>query len=122
MIMRTVTVPRVLPGGKVDGVTPAQTPRYGAGRTCAAEGCDTRLSSYNPARWCWIHEAPSRFIARAERRSPSAEEEPEVVEMADLLPLVREGTAHHPEPGPEPAPAPTPPPPVPPSRRRGGST
>lgn len=116
MIMRTATVPRVLPGGRMDGVVPAQTRRYADGRTCAVEGCETRLSRYNPAEWCWVHETPRRFIARAERRNPTTEPEPQLVSIDELLPLVR-GTDHHPEPGPEPAPAPTPPPPIPSAAR-----
>ena len=27
-----------------------------AGRECAADGCDTRLSIYNGFRFCWQHE------------------------------------------------------------------
>lgn len=29
--------------------------RYGAGRVCAVEGCDTRLSQYNGRDKCWVH-------------------------------------------------------------------
>jgi hypothetical protein len=29
---------------------------FGSARTCAAEGCSTRLSRYNPARCCTIHQ------------------------------------------------------------------
>jgi hypothetical protein len=28
---------------------------FGNARTCAAEGCSTQLSRYNPARCCAIH-------------------------------------------------------------------
>ena len=29
---------------------------FGNTRTCAADGCDTQLSRYNPARCCYLHE------------------------------------------------------------------
>jgi hypothetical protein len=29
---------------------------YGRGRVCAARGCRTRLSSYNPTKSCCIHD------------------------------------------------------------------
>ena len=28
---------------------------YRKGRTCMVEGCDTRLSLYNPNARCWLH-------------------------------------------------------------------
>lgn len=33
---------------------------YSTGRVCAAEGCDTRISIYNGAKLCWLHE-PARI-------------------------------------------------------------
>ena len=30
------------------------------GRFCAAEGCITMLSIYNPSSWCWVHH-PATF-------------------------------------------------------------
>jgi hypothetical protein len=32
------------------------TPTYGGGRVCAAAGCGTHLSLYNPQVWCSIHD------------------------------------------------------------------
>lgn len=32
-----------------------ETPRSPAGRVCAARGCGTRLSVYNPEHYCWPH-------------------------------------------------------------------
>ena len=31
-------------------------PRYGEGRVCAHEGCDTILNPYNPLEVCGLHE------------------------------------------------------------------
>ena len=39
----------------------ARAPKsYGADRTCAQEGCDTRLSRYNRREYCYAH-APTRY-------------------------------------------------------------
>ncbi len=32
---------------------------YRPGRTCMAEGCDTRLSLYNPKQRCSLHDHPT---------------------------------------------------------------
>lgn len=29
---------------------------FGKGRTCTEEGCETRLSLYNPGKYCYLHE------------------------------------------------------------------
>ena len=29
---------------------------FGTARTCAADGCRTKLSRYNPARCCYLHQ------------------------------------------------------------------
>jgi hypothetical protein len=42
---------------------------YAPGRTCAAEGCTTRLSMYNKWDYCWQHEPVHEFISRGKRRS-----------------------------------------------------
>ena len=34
-------------------------PAYGRGRVCEASGCDTLLSTYNPAAYCSLHDVPS---------------------------------------------------------------
>jgi hypothetical protein len=40
-----------------------RTDRRGqAGRICAEEGCDTRLSIYNRAARCWQHEPARRYL------------------------------------------------------------
>lgn len=47
---------------------------YGAGRVCAHEGCDTRLSQYNKATHCWAHAPVTYPLVRGERkrRKPAA--------------------------------------------------
>lgn len=42
---------------------------YPAGRTCAADGCATRLSIYNRSELCWQHEPVHAYISRGKRRS-----------------------------------------------------
>ena len=36
--------------------------RAQAGRVCAEDGCDTRLSIYNRATRCWQHEPARRYL------------------------------------------------------------
>jgi hypothetical protein len=60
----------------IRGARPRELPRpnrtYGEGRVCAHEGCDTRLSVYNRAKYCWAH-APVRFpVVRGARRRKAA--------------------------------------------------
>jgi hypothetical protein len=38
--------------------------QYGAGRTCSANGCDARLSRYNPAKTCAVHRGWTATRAR----------------------------------------------------------
>ncbi len=45
-----------------------KTSTYGCGRTCAAAGCQTLLSRYNPCAYCSVHE----HLARREPRSRPA--------------------------------------------------
>lgn len=41
-----------------------RVPAYGGGRVCEEPGCDTVLSTYNPASYCALHDpahpAPAR--------------------------------------------------------------
>ena len=46
--------PLELRGQRILASRPNRT--YPAGRECAADGCDTRLSIYNGFRFCWQHE------------------------------------------------------------------
>lgn len=50
-----------LPGGRGE---PVRT--YGDGRVCAAPGCLTRLSRYNPAEYCAVHARAA--VAAGEHR------------------------------------------------------
>jgi len=38
------------------GKTSDRVPAYGRGRICEACGCDTVLSTYNPAPYCSVHD------------------------------------------------------------------
>lgn len=53
--------------------------RAAAGRVCAHEGCETRLSIYNRATRCWQHEPPHRYLPvhggrRSEAPTPPEDE------------------------------------------------
>jgi hypothetical protein len=41
---------------------------FGAARTCAAEGCETRLSRYNPDSFCSVHRGWDRQVVTRRRR------------------------------------------------------
>jgi hypothetical protein len=41
---------------------------FGAERTCAAEGCQTRLSRYNPDSYCSVHRGWDRQVVTRRRR------------------------------------------------------
>lgn len=52
----------------------AQQRTYGVGRVCAAQGCETHLSSYNPSTICALHrggwkEAPLSVQRRSQPRA-----------------------------------------------------
>jgi hypothetical protein len=42
------------------------------GRTCAENGCITRLSIYNRSKYCWAHEPLHYYIARGRKRRAEA--------------------------------------------------
>jgi hypothetical protein len=45
---------------------------FGNARTCAADGCTTQLSRYNPARCCSVHRGwDSEQATRPRRRRPA---------------------------------------------------
>jgi hypothetical protein len=48
---------------------PRANKQYTADRTCAASGCNTKLSIYNKWEYCWQHEPVHTYIARGKRRS-----------------------------------------------------
>jgi hypothetical protein len=41
---------------------------FGVDRTCAADGCDTRLSRYNPDSYCSVHRGWDRQVITRRRR------------------------------------------------------
>ncbi len=55
---------------RVAGRRAAKT--YGGGRVCAADGCETVLSTYNRNTHCWTHFQPVPRPARIPGPSPKA--------------------------------------------------
>ena len=54
-----------------DGKTPSK--QHGKNRTCAEEGCQQKLSIYNPGKYCSAHENPrDRKDAAGDGRSSEA--------------------------------------------------
>jgi hypothetical protein len=41
-------------------------------RTCAEEGCITRISIYNKSNYCWMHEPVRYYVARGRKKNPQA--------------------------------------------------
>ncbi|HEV8423628.1 MAG TPA: hypothetical protein VGS14_00340 [Actinomycetes bacterium] len=41
---------------------------FGPARTCAADGCQTRLSRYNPDSFCSVHRGWDRQVVTRRRR------------------------------------------------------
>lgn len=116
MIMRTAERSRSVRARGPDRRSTANR-RYAAGRTCASDGCSTRLSRYNPSPRCWTHEERrDAVLLQVKRRKVSRETEPTFVELRELQQILGGPGARHPEPQPEPEPGkPTPPtPPGPP--------
>jgi hypothetical protein len=48
---------------------------FGAARTCAAEGCETKLSRYNPDSYCSVHRGWDRQVVTRRRRAEDEEDE-----------------------------------------------
>lgn len=51
---------------------PRRNRTWSAGRTCAHEGCITKISIYNKSSYCWMHEPVHYYIARGRKKSPQA--------------------------------------------------
>ena len=51
---------------------PRPNRRYSAGRVCAAEGCDTKLSIYSRWVFCWQHEPVHSYSPRGRRKKRQA--------------------------------------------------
>jgi hypothetical protein len=45
---------------------------FGRARTCAADGCGTRLSRYNPDTFCSVHRGWDRQVVTRRRRDGQA--------------------------------------------------
>jgi hypothetical protein len=48
---------------------------FGSARTCAADGCETRLSRYNPDSYCSVHRGWDRQVITRRRRGDGQEPE-----------------------------------------------
>ncbi len=51
---------------------PRRNRTWSTGRVCAQEGCVTRISIYNRAKYCWAHEPVQYYIARGRKKRPEA--------------------------------------------------
>jgi hypothetical protein len=48
---------------------------FGSARTCAADGCETKLSRYNPDSYCSVHRGWDRQVVTRRRRGDEDEGE-----------------------------------------------
>jgi hypothetical protein len=48
---------------------------FGSARTCAADGCETKLSRYNPDSYCSVHRGWDRQVVTRRRRGEEDEGE-----------------------------------------------
>jgi hypothetical protein len=46
---------------------------FGSARTCAADGCETKLSRYNPDSYCSVHRGWDRQVITRRRRGDDDE-------------------------------------------------
>jgi hypothetical protein len=58
--------------GSRPGPTPPPSQTHGSGRTCNTPGCETRLSTYNPATHCWQHAELVFPVYRGKRLASGA--------------------------------------------------
>ncbi|HEV8176474.1 MAG TPA: hypothetical protein VGP44_02185 [Gemmatimonadales bacterium] len=58
------------------GATVRSLPRanrvWGAGRTCAEDGCITSISIYNRSTYCWAHAPLHYYVARGRKKAAQA--------------------------------------------------
>jgi hypothetical protein len=69
----TVAAPPTPTRRRAPGADPAVR-SFGAARTCAAEGCETKLSRYNPDSFCSVHRGWDRQVVTRRRRVEDEEE------------------------------------------------
>ncbi|HZD38981.1 MAG TPA: hypothetical protein VE664_10100 [Actinomycetes bacterium] len=65
------------PGGRTRRRAAGADPEvrsFGTRRTCAADGCETALSRYNPDSYCSVHRGWDRQVVSRQRRDSGAEE------------------------------------------------
>lgn len=53
----------------IRGISPGREAKraqtYASDRTCGHEACATRLSIYNRADRCWLHEPPKKYVVHS---------------------------------------------------------
>ena len=64
--------PSTTPLRAVASVNARPSRTYESGRFCSEPGCSTRLSIYNRAARCGVHEEPRPYYVRGKRRSRAA--------------------------------------------------
>ncbi|HZD01735.1 MAG TPA: hypothetical protein VFA46_16540 [Actinomycetes bacterium] len=60
------------PGGRTRRRAPGADPQvrsFGLRRVCAADGCQTTLSRYNPDTYCSVHRGWDRQVVHRQRRN-----------------------------------------------------
>jgi hypothetical protein len=68
-------------GGKSRRRAPGADPEvrsFGTERVCAANGCETTLSRYNPDTYCSVHRGWDRQVIRRQRRNDDDQDDQEV--------------------------------------------
>jgi hypothetical protein len=68
-------------GGKTRRRAPGADPEvrsFGTERVCAADGCETTLSRYNPDTYCSVHRGWDRQVIRRQRRNDDDQDGQEV--------------------------------------------
>jgi hypothetical protein len=68
-------------GGKSRRRAPGADPEvrsFGTERVCAANGCETTLSRYNPDTYCSVHRGWDRQVIRRQRRDGDDQDDQEV--------------------------------------------
>ena len=68
-------------GGKSRRRAPGADPEvrsFGTERVCAANGCETTLSRYNPDTYCSVHRGWDRQVIRRQRRNDDDQDDQEI--------------------------------------------
>ena len=51
---------------------PRKNRTWSIGRTCAEDGCITRISMYNRSTYCWAHDPVRYYVARGRKKKREA--------------------------------------------------